>query len=129
MTMRGPGRPFQKGKSNNPGGRNKAYYKVQRLISEQTDDGQEVVDFVLAVMRGTSDAELLDPKCRIWAAGWLADRLIGKAAQVVVPVEEAPPAQMDDSALSDAELELLAKLDDSRPARVLQLVPPEPDQV
>ena len=74
---RGPGRPFVKGQSGNPGGRPRG---LVRAVREQTRDGEELVAFMLAVFRGEADAKLRD---RIDAATWLADRGFGKPIQAM----------------------------------------------
>ena len=74
---RGPGRPFVKGQSGNPGGRPRG---LVRAVREQTRDGEELVAFMLTVFRGENDAKLRD---RIDAATWLADRGFGKPLQAM----------------------------------------------
>lgn len=74
---RGPGRPFLKGQSGNPGGRPKGLVSA---IREQTRDGEELVTFMLRVFRGEAGARLRD---RLEAATWLADRGFGKPTQAM----------------------------------------------
>jgi hypothetical protein len=51
-SKRGPGRPFVKGHSGNPGGCPKG---LVRAIREQTRNGEQLVDFMLRVFRGEMD--------------------------------------------------------------------------
>jgi hypothetical protein len=60
--------------SPNPGGRPKG---LASLVREQTKDGQELVRFMLGVLRGRK-APL---RLRMEAAAWLADRGFGKVSQ------------------------------------------------
>jgi hypothetical protein len=75
---RGPGRPFRRGKSGNPGGRPKG---LVRAIHEQTADGEQLVEFMLRVFRGeVEDASI---RHRMEAATWLADRGFGRPVQAL----------------------------------------------
>ena len=82
--QRGPGRPFRPGESGNPGGRPAVSHPATRLM-ELTDQGQDVVDFVLSVFRGQAGREWEHPKYRIWATEWIADRLWGRPLQSMRP--------------------------------------------
>ena len=66
------GRPFQPGVSGNPGGRPKG---VVSRIREQTNDGAELVDFLVQVVRDETEPT----RVRIEAAGELLDRGFGRA--------------------------------------------------
>ena len=88
---RGPGKPWTKGQSGNPGGRPAGIAAIRDYIAENTDDGKTLAGFHLAValepapkLRGPKGAEvLLEPtlKERQDSVAWLADRLWGKAVQ------------------------------------------------
>lgn len=75
-------RPFVAGQSPNPAGRPKG---ISALVREQTREGAEVVEFMVAVLRGRRKAPL---RLRMEAAAWLADRGFGKAPQ---PTELSGP--------------------------------------
>jgi len=72
--LRVVGTPFLAGRSGNPGGRPKG---LAALVREQTKDGQELVRFMLGVLRGRKTPL----RHRLEAAAWLADRGFGKAVQ------------------------------------------------
>ena len=70
----GSGR-FLPGQSGNPGGRPAG---LSGLIRESTNDGAELVEFMLKVFRGELGESV---RTRADAATWLADRAFGKPAQ------------------------------------------------
>ena len=74
------GRPWLPGQSGNPGGRPKG---LAALVRAQTNDGAELVTFMLAVLRGRKKAPL---RLRMEAAAWLADRGFGR---VPMPLEHS----------------------------------------
>lgn len=75
-----------KGRSNNPGGMTSAAIQRRRMLADTiaaaTDGGKEIIDFVVAVLRGQDDV-CEDATSKRWAADFLADRLWGKAQQHV----------------------------------------------
>jgi hypothetical protein len=74
--MPGPGRPFPKGRSENPGGRPKALADVQAYARQQTNTA---IDVLASIM---SD-EKASPAARIAAANALLDRGYGKPSSIV----------------------------------------------
>ena len=100
---RGPGRPFLKGQSGNPGGRPKGLVSA---IREQTRNGEELVTFMLRVFRGEADGVRL--RDRLDAATWLADRGFGKPTQAMELAgkdgEPLLPLAFIQTIVADAEL-------------------------
>ena len=81
---RGPGRPFEKGQSGNPGGRPKTKVLTERLQEAlQENDGAAarwiIARLVLQSAGGAVDATKL-----------IFDRTEGKVAQTIIGDEEAP---------------------------------------
>src|ERR1044071_8420231 len=67
------GGPFRKGVSGNAGGRPRG---LAQAVRDATGDGQELVAFMLTVVRGQH--RHVRVRDRIDAATWLADRAFGK---------------------------------------------------
>lgn len=65
---------FKPGTSGNPGGRPKG---LRGYILERTQQGEELVDFMIQVFRGDFSADL---RMRAQAATWLTDRAFGRPA-------------------------------------------------
>ena len=73
------GRPFVKGQSGNPSGRPPGAEGLAAQIRAKTNNGLEMIELMLEVMRDTSRS--IDR--RLEAATWLTDRGFGKPAQTV----------------------------------------------
>jgi hypothetical protein len=95
-TMRSTGRtrglrpPWRPGQSGNPSGHNVSFWTLAAQIRRASGDGQEIVDFLFAVMRGgpivvPGRRAPLVPRLehRMQAAVWLADRGWGKARDTI----------------------------------------------
>ena len=65
---------FIRGMSGNPGGRPKG---LGAYILEHTNEGKELVDFMLRLLRGELTNDL---RVQAQAATWLADRSLGRPA-------------------------------------------------
>ena len=80
---RGPGRPFQKGTSGNPGGRPRG---LRDAIRRATSDGDVLVKMMMRVLAGRHvrlHGRVFYPTLdRLWACGWLADRGWGQPASM-----------------------------------------------
>ena len=70
---------FPAGQSGNPGGRPPGAAGLAAQIREQTNNGQEILNLMLEVMRDT----IRSIDRRLEAATWLTDRGFGKPAQTV----------------------------------------------
>jgi hypothetical protein len=80
---RSSGNPaWLRGVSGNPGGRPRG---LAALVRERTEDGAELVEFMLAVLRGKKRVNGNAPalSLRMEAAAWLADRGFGKVPQAL----------------------------------------------
>ena len=91
------GRPFKNGRSGNPGGRPKG---LARRIREQTDDGADLVVYMVEVFRD----ETASRRDRMQAATWLADRGFGKPVQTLRAEPEGESRQLELESMPTAEL-------------------------
>ena len=89
-------RGFLPGQSGNPGGRPKG---LAKLCRELTDEGEEIVRFMVDVLKGKRATRISD---RIRAAEWLADRGWGKAVEMQMDL--TPEAENEQIALEIARL-------------------------
>jgi hypothetical protein len=115
-TKRGIGRPFPRGVSPNPGGRPKAVVELQRRLLEKTNDGVELEDFALRVMRGQEE-DMQDARSRLAMHAWISDRMFGRAPQSV-------DVTMNDAVITPeqaAMLEALKLSPHSRRSRIAEL--------
>ena len=85
QTRRGPGRPFRKGESGNPGGRPLG---LRRAIQEATTNGRDLADLMTRLMMGRPirlNGRLYQPSFEdsLAAASWLADRGFGKPVSAI----------------------------------------------
>src|SRR3989304_9341963 len=86
---RGPGKPWRKGQSGNPGGQPKG---LLTLIRSETKDGKEIAAYMLRVLRGQREGAKASDE--IEAVKWLADRGWGRPAQTIEPIgagQQEPP--------------------------------------
>lgn len=93
------------GHSLNPSGKPKGAGLIARRIMELTGNGEEIVDFLLSMMRGNNPGGA-SPKLRLQAAQELLNRSIGKPSEnVTISKGEAPPTVIDVSGWSVEDLE------------------------
>ena len=114
-----------RGVSPNPGGRPK---ELAAYVRECTNNGQDLVDFVLSVMRGAViDGDKPGLKLRMQAAEWLSDRGFGKPSQFVefTQREDHP---LDDATVEDLRL-MLVEIQRQKALALEQLALTEPTNV
>lgn len=104
--------------------------KLAQMLAEQTNNGQDVVDFVVGVLSGRTTekpvgkakvgkVKVWSDKYRVWAAEWIGDRYWGKAKQVVEFESATTQPQANYEALDSKDLaeldRIMTKALDSRP--------------
>lgn len=97
-------RPAKPGEVRNPGGRP---FSLMRLAREKTNDGQELIDFALRVLRGQEPNSSV--KNKLAAMAFLAERGWGKPIQPIVTKDDSGPPKNYGN-LSDEEFKLYADL-------------------
>lgn len=87
-------RPYPKGVSGNPTGRNPERDRLRQLVTER---GQEALDGILELARSAQSE-----KVRLAAWIWMAEQVVGKATQIVTGADGGPIAIDTSSALLEA---------------------------
>ena len=87
------GQGWKPGQSGNPGGRPKGFAGLAAVIRKKTNDGEELVDFALGVLRNKK-ASIGD---RLEALEWLSVRGFGQPVQPVQLSgdENGPPIRIE----------------------------------
>jgi hypothetical protein len=89
---------FRRGQSGNPGGRSRFHAELARLAIARTNNGADLVDLFVTVMRGDAirvGRTRRRPNLheRMTAAMWLADRGWGRAKEMVEILDEHTPEE------------------------------------
>ena len=104
------GHLYRKGQSGNPGGRPRAAaLAIAKKFRVATDDGDEVRQFVIDVMRGKLRG-VDDAKSRRWACDVVLDRGWGKPQQFIEITNGEGAPKVDYSVLTDDELAELERI-------------------
>jgi len=99
--------PWKPGQSGNPSGKPKGIIGLAAYIREHTNQGRDLVDFMLEVIKGESD-KWTKTADKIVAVKWLADRGFG----AVEVDDDSPKRSIDFSKLTEQELAFLAAVHD-----------------
>ena len=96
------GKPFVKGQSGNPGGRPRG---LASYVRETTNNGQEMVDLMVSVMRGETIGGVRPRiRDRMDAATWLSDRAFGKPSMQIEATSRSMNVDMTLSEMSSEKL-------------------------
>ena len=103
---RGPGRKFAAGTSGNPGGRSAEREELRRYLRESF--GRDSIDGI-ATMAGLMPGKRAakSEKVKLDAYKWLGEQSIGKAAQAITGLGDAPLFNLDLSQLTGDQLKQL----------------------
>lgn len=96
---------FLPGNSGNPGGRPVG---LSGLIREATDEGSELVEFMLGLFRGEHGEDM---RTRAVAATWLADRGFGKPTITPAVDDDCQRCIATDAEMAKGSEEMRAKID------------------
>lgn len=96
--------PIKPGQTLNPGGRP---FSLMRLARDKTNDGVELIDFALSVMRGECPGAKVGDK--IECMKFLAERGWGKPIQPIITKDDGKPPKNYGN-LTDQEFKIYADL-------------------
>lgn len=96
---------FLPGISGNPGGRPAG---LSALIRDATDEGSELVDFMVGLFRGEHGEDL---RMRADAATWLADRGYGKPTHVPSVDDDCQRCTAHDAVMAIDSEEMMKQID------------------
>ena len=109
VVKRGPGVPWVKGQSGNPGGRPLGYKGIAKYIQANSNGCEDLIDFMFQVLKGeVPEGATLGAKQ--WACEQLLNRGLGKAPAIVEVHQslddDAVATVIDVAEMTDEELEV-----------------------